>query len=219
MGRESLESAHSSGHSLSLCYALINLCGVVLRTGDLPETERLLATLLDHSSRHSLAYWHFWGRCLELALARHKGDLTSGLAVLRDPLCTPVQQESLATLHEGLVTQEAIVRAENGLTGWAAAEILRLKAEHLLRRSGASAATAEVLLRQCLGIAEKQGALSWQLRTATSLARLWHQQSRIREAHDLLQSVHDRFTEGFGTADLIRARTVLESLSVRKRTG
>jgi hypothetical protein len=201
---------------LSLCYALTNLCGVVLRTGDLVETEHLLAMLLDHTSRHSLAYWHFGARCLELALARNKGDLTTGLAVLRDPLCSAVHLESLATLHEGLVTQQAIVRAENGLAGWSAPEILRVKADALLRRRGASAGAAEGLLRRSLDIAKEQGALSWQLRTAMSLARLWRAQDRTPEAYCLLASVHSRFTEGFGSVDLVTAKTLLEDMAGHK---
>jgi predicted ATPase len=56
------------------------------------------------------------------------------------------------------------------------------------------------------------GALSWELRTATSLARLQHDQGRIAEARDLLQSVYDRFSEGFETADLKAAKAHLDAL-------
>ena len=210
-GRESLESAQASGHSLSLCYALTNLCGVVLRTGDLVEAERLVTMLLNHSSQHSLAYWHFWGRCLELALARNKGNWTPGLAVFGDPLCSAVHQESLATLHEGLATAEAIVRAENGLAGWCAAEIMRVKAKALLCRPGEGTAAERLLLRS-LDLAAAQGALAWQLRTAVTLARLWRRQRRTAEAYELLASVHARFTEGFESVDLVTANTLLEDM-------
>ena len=217
VGRESLDSARASGHSLALCYALSNVCGLLLRTGNLPEAARLIATLLSHSSRHSLAYWHFWGRCFEMALARKNGDKKTGATVLRDPLCSPVHLEILATLHERLATKEVIVRAENGLAGWCAAEILRVKAEVLLREGDGDAATAEKALRRSLDIAGEQGALAWELRTATSLARLWHAQRRTSEAHTLLASVHARFTEGFENADLVRARTLLEEMAAHKR--
>ena len=216
VGRESLEGAQSTGHSLSLCHALSWLCALLLRTGDLPEARRLVAMLLDHSSQHSLTYWQFWGRCLEVALARH-GDMRADRAVLRDPLCSLVHQESLATLHAGLATQEAIVRAENGLADWCAAELLRVKAENILKEGNGTAAAAERLLQRSLDIAREQGALSWELRAATSLARLRHRQRRTREAHDLLSSVHARFTEGFETADLIKARTLLEDMAATKR--
>jgi hypothetical protein len=210
-GRESLECAQSSRHSLSLCYALTCICAVVLWTGDELKAKPLVAMLLDHSSRHSLTYWQFWGRCLEAGLARNGGETGVGRTVLNDPLCSPLHQENLATLHEGLASQEAVARAENGLAGWCAAELLRVKAESLLREDGANTAVAEALFQQSLDTAREQGALSWELRTATSLARLRHEQGRAREAHDLLASVHARFTEGFETTDLLRAEALLSS--------
>jgi predicted ATPase len=60
--------------------------------------------------------------------------------------------------------------------------------------------------------ARRQGALSWELRTSTSLARLQHDQGRITEARSLLQSVYDQFSEGFETADLMTAKGYLNSL-------
>ena len=140
-----------------------------------------------------------------------------GHSVLWDPLCSPTHQESLATVDEGLATRKAIARAENGLAGWCAAELLRVKAEALLREGKGNAAAAEGLLQRSLDTARAQGALSWELRTATSLARLWHEQQRTREAYELLTSVRDRFAEGFETTDLIKAGTLLEDMAVRKR--
>ena len=62
-------------------------------------------------------------------------------------------------------------------------------------------------------LARRQGALSWELRTAMSLARLQRDQGCRREALDLLTSVHGRFTEGFGTADLQAAKLLLDELT------
>jgi predicted ATPase len=61
-------------------------------------------------------------------------------------------------------------------------------------------------------LARRQGALSWELRSATSLARLLRDQGRSAEALALLQPVYDGFTEGFGTADLITAKQLLGEL-------
>jgi predicted ATPase/DNA-binding winged helix-turn-helix (wHTH) protein len=219
---ESLEDAQSTGHSLSLCLALMCSCAVVLWTGDLPEATRLVAMLRHHSSQHSLPFFQFWGRCFELALARRYGEKRAGWPVLRDPMCTPIYRETLASLDEGLATDEALVRAENGLAGWCAAELLRVKAQTLLRKTKAEEegdGAAEGLLLRSLDIAREQGALSWELRTAMSLARLWHSQHRTQEARDLLGSVHARFTEGFGTTDLVNAGTLLKDLSVSRRTS
>jgi predicted ATPase len=64
--------------------------------------------------------------------------------------------------------------------------------------------------RQRPAIARQQQAKSYELRAATSLARLWQQQNRRQEAYDLLAPVYGWFTEGFDTADLIDAKTLLD---------
>ena len=62
-------------------------------------------------------------------------------------------------------------------------------------------------------IARNQQAKSFELRAATSLARLWQQQGKRQEAHDLLAPVYHWFTEGFDTADLQDAKALLEALA------
>jgi hypothetical protein len=173
--------------------------------------------LLDHSTRHSLFFWQFWGRCLEFALTSRDARTRFRHPLLSDPSCSPMHQETLGTLNEGLLTDQAIARAENGLAGWCAAELLRVKAEALLTGPAAKTAGAEALFQQSLEIAREQGALSWELRTATSLARLWNTQGRAREARDLLMSIHSRFTEGFETADLRKAKALLGGMTVKRR--
>jgi predicted ATPase len=72
---------------------------------------------------------------------------------------------------------------------------------------------AEAVLQQSLSVARRQGALSWELRAATSLSRSWKNQGRTEEARDLLQPVYTRFTEGFETTDLIKAQNLLDELT------
>jgi predicted ATPase/DNA-binding winged helix-turn-helix (wHTH) protein len=71
---------------------------------------------------------------------------------------------------------------------------------------------AEALLQQSLTIARTQGALAWELRSATSLAQLWHRQSRCQEALDLLTPIYQRFTEGYATPDLRKVRLLIDEL-------
>ncbi len=73
-------------------------------------------------------------------------------------------------------------------------------------------AQAEVAYRDALEVARRQSAKSYELRAATSLARLWQGQGRDEEARDLLQPVYDWFTEGFDTKDLKDAKALLEEL-------
>jgi len=75
-----------------------------------------------------------------------------------------------------------------------------------------AAAIAADHFRQSLEWARRQGALAWELRSATSLARLWHRQRKMSQARALLAAVYRRFTEGFDTADVVTAKTLLESI-------
>jgi predicted ATPase len=110
--------------------------------------------------------------------------------------------------------QEAIVLAELDEDDWVDAELLRVKGEYLLFQGAPeAAAAAEGHFRQALDRARRQGALSWELRAATSLARLWRDQARSHEAREILAPVYDRFTEGFETADLRAAKSLLKEIA------
>jgi len=71
---------------------------------------------------------------------------------------------------------------------------------------------AEAYFQQAIEIARRQQAKSWELRATMSLSRLWQQQSKCQEAHDLLAPIYGWFTEGFDTTDLQEAKTLLEEL-------
>jgi predicted ATPase len=77
-----------------------------------------------------------------------------------------------------------------------------------------SEARAEEFFLQALDWARDQGALSWELRSASSLARLRQKQGRAREGRASLQPVYARFKEGFGSSDLVTARELLAELDV-----
>ena len=73
-------------------------------------------------------------------------------------------------------------------------------------------AKAEDSFRTALAIAREQGTRGYELRAATSLARLWLKQDRRMEARDLLAPLYASFTEGFDTADLRVAKALLDEL-------
>jgi hypothetical protein len=112
-------------------------------------------------------------------------------------------------IADGLVTiDEALARSERTEERWPIAEFLHVKGELLLSQSVQGAAVAaEDHFRQALDWARRQGALSWELRAATSLARLLRDRGGSAHALALLQPAYDRFTEGFDTADLKAAKT------------
>ena len=113
-------------------------------------------------------------------------------------------EEGIKQLDEA--TKVAAITTEH----WTEAEIDRVRGS-LLLSMGAQVA-AEESFCQALAIARRQGAKFWELRAATSLARLWRDQGKSSEAHDLLAPVYGWFTEGFDTPDLKEAQSLLEQL-------
>jgi predicted ATPase len=111
------------------------------------------------------------------------------------------------------MVEAAIDHCEHTEERWLFPELLRVKGKLLLLQGGSgAAATAEDHFRQALDWARRQGALSWELRAATSFARLLRDQGRTAEAMALLQPVYDRFTEGFDTVDLQAAKALIDAL-------
>ena len=214
--RDCVEDAPSVNHGLSLNFALIYPCTVVLWIGDMPTADRYIAMVLDQSNCLSLRRGQFHAHSFAAALEFRHGESRRKIArrdeILSHPLCDQPFLETLGTLSEDLVGAEAIARAEAGRAGWSAAEILRANAAVMLKQGALDAVAAETRFRRSLDLAHQQGALSWELRAATSLVRLWQDQGRMCDAHDLLASVCGRFTEGFGTADLVTARALLNEL-------
>jgi class 3 adenylate cyclase/predicted ATPase len=111
------------------------------------------------------------------------------------------------------VLGEALTLAETTGVRWYESEIYRLQGELLLQQSSDNQAEAEDCFHHALDIARNQQAKSFELRTATSLARLWQQQGKRQEAQDLLAPVYGWFTEGFDTADLKDAKALLDELA------
>jgi predicted ATPase len=93
------------------------------------------------------------------------------------------------------------------------AEIYRIAGEIELGSSERKGPNAQRYFEQALGVARAQQARSLELRAATSLARLWRDQDKRAEAHDLLAPVYGWFTEGFDTLDLMEAKALLAELA------
>ena len=87
-----------------------------------------------------------------------------------------------------------------------------LQGELLLQQAIPDVSQAASCFHQALDLARSQQAKSWELRAATSLARLWQSQDKRQDAYDLLAPVYGWFTEGFDTADLQEAKALLDEL-------
>jgi predicted ATPase len=133
-------------------------------------------------------------------------------------------------IEEGLtLVTEALAQARRKGESWREAELYRLQGELLLQAEGSvrkvakpptadavaesAALTAEAWFQQALDMARRQQAKMLELRAAMSLSRLWQQQGKRHAAHALLAETYAWFTEGFDTADLQDARTLLEALA------
>jgi predicted ATPase len=148
------------------------------------------------------------------------------LTLLADAYGKTGQEEAgLAVLAEAL---ETVARTSEGLQE---AELYRLKGQLALQKLSAvssqlsvpnpqpltpstqAEAEAEACFLKAIEIARKQQAKSWELRASVSLARLWQQQGKTREAHQMLSEIYGWFTEGFDTKDLQEAKMLLEELA------
>jgi predicted ATPase len=226
----SISDARSVNHANTLCYALaLAACPIALFVGDLVAAEHHVGLLRDHSARHTLARWHAWGRSYQGMLGIRRGDIDTGLPLLRAGLLGEAEDRfstlSLMTFQiaealvragkvgDGLaVGQEAIGPSEPYAESWRTPELLRVKGELLLLQGADGAgAAAEDHFRQAIDWARRQSALSWELRAAMSLSRLLRDQGRQGDASACLRPVYDRFTEGFDTADLKAAKALLNS--------
>ena len=106
---------------------------------------------------------------------------------------------------------EALANVERTDERWCMAELLRIKGELLLQARPDARAEAIAQFEAGLDWSRRQGALSWELRCATSLAQVSQEQGDASRARALLSGVYGRFTEGFGTADLQAAKRVLDA--------
>ena len=164
----------------------------------------------------------YQGRCLTMLGQPEKGitRLTHGLAGSRaqGPRRLPmhltfladayrkVQQSQHGLMHIG----EAISLTEETQTRHYEPETYRVQGELLLAMHDHRA--AEASFRTAINVAQRQSAKLWELRAATSLARLWRDQGKRTEARDLLAPIYGWFTEGFDTPDLKEAKALLEEL-------
>jgi hypothetical protein len=218
VAEEAIQQAIALGHPRAVWYtAAFSACPIAFWNGDVASTTRYIRLFTEKLEELSSGYWEAWRRCYQLASSLGDNDGTPEFqrrveAILKTAN-GPLLLDTLGTIREELAGSYAVARAERGESGWCAAEILRAKGAHLLRRSGqAVASEAEALFQQALDLARHQKALSWELRSATSLARLLRQESRRDHARAVLAPVYGRFSEGFECADLVEAKSLLDDL-------
>ena len=227
--RLSLKQLQGADHPLLLCRTLYGISRMSTMTGDFATADREIARLIEVAKGSNARLWETLAHFLKGKLLVERCEFAQGLVVLRDAFETCDRTgwhmsygENIGALALGLAgtgrLDEALIvlddaMAADGRGWWYASELLRIKGEILLQQAADQLAlAAEDCFNQAAQIARERGALFWELRVALSLARLRVSQGRHHEARARLASVYDRFTEGFGTADMQAARTLLDEL-------
>ena len=189
------------------------LLPVSLWRGDLDAAEDFLEQLTRQCEVFRQPFWTLWVRPYELAIDSARGRTVS-LEGWAQGAGTK-QQDMLATVMRHAVPDRVLARAESGMAPWCAPEVLRARGEQMLRQDPAALPAAEQMMRRGFALAREQGALAWELRCATSLARVWRHRGMTIEAVELLSGVYARFAQGHETADLLAARRLLDQISGR----
>jgi len=168
-------------------------------------------------------FWRGWALAVQGQGEEGVVQMQQGLAARQATGNMVSRAEYLALLAEaeGRIgqTEAGLCRLAEALAAMAKtgsrydeAELYRIKGKLLLQQAVPDEPKAEACFQQALVIARRQQAKSWELRAAVSLSRLWQQQGRRKEAHDLLAAIYGWFTEGFDTADLQEAKALLTEL-------
>jgi predicted ATPase/DNA-binding winged helix-turn-helix (wHTH) protein len=226
--RQAIGEAARLSKPVNVCFSLIYTAPVFIWCGDYRSASAVLEQLTAHPNWRALPSLHATALALQGELLLHRGELQQGIASLTPALRSmrSARQNILRTHAAGAlaaaladvgrldeahwVLDEAMAELPPGEEPLDLPELLRIKS-HVLLASG-QPDEAESCLVRSLACARRQSALSWELRTAVSFARLRAQRGDSENARHELATVYNRFTEGFDTADLKAAKDLLAAI-------
>jgi predicted ATPase len=227
---EGLALAHRVGHKNTLGFALMYSAMVGAFGRDVSSAAAHAATLLELSREHKLDLWAASATLVQGWAMARQGQGAAGLAVIHRgladwrnsgaewmrPFFLGLLAEACALsgdVQRGLdALDEALATVERTGERWPEAELYRLRGQLLAALPDGRPDEASAAFQHAIQIARRQSTKSWELRAATSLARLWRDQGKPADARNLLAPVHAWFTEGFETPDLKEAKALLDTL-------
>jgi predicted ATPase len=229
--REAVHSARELSHLNTHTHSMYHAIRLHLLRGEPREADELAEAALGLSTKHGFTFWtamipflQGWSLCLQgrgaQGVARMRSGLTDavalGMRMMRPMFCTLLAEaygQGSQLKDAWQMLSDALDTVEKSGQRYYEAETYRFKGELHLRDAVPDIEQAGISFQRALDIGRHQQAKSWELRAATDLARLWRDQGKHTEAHDLLASVYGWFTEGFDTADLKDAKGLLDELA------
>jgi predicted ATPase len=223
--------AQQSAHPFSLGFILSFAATFHQMRREVRPAQAYAEAAISLPTDQAFPYWRALGSMLRWWVLAQQGQAREGLAQLHEglkafrtmgaelwrPYWLAFLAEAQGTLGEpetGLtVLAEALTLADTTGERWYEPELYRLKGVLLLQQSADYQTEAASCFAQAITRAQSQQAKAWELRAATSLAKLWQQQGKRTEAYDLLAPVYGWFTEGFDTADLKDAKALLDEVA------
>jgi predicted ATPase len=226
-----LENARETGQASTLMYALVVTSLTDLLCGNYQAAGLRSTQAIGLADEKGALFWKAFGMMVQGCVfgatdksADAVGTITAGVTAFRSTgatLLTPYLLSNLARACAALgqfdearrCTGEAITAVETTKEKWYEADVHRIAGEITLMSPERDTARAEAFFERALAVAREQKAKSWELRAATSMARLWRDQGKRHEARKLLAPVYGWFTEGFDTLDLKQAKALLDEFA------
>jgi predicted ATPase/DNA-binding winged helix-turn-helix (wHTH) protein len=230
VARATMHIARESGQPVNVAISLVWTSSVFLWSGDLDTAGDIIEQLGTFSAKYSLGPYSTVALGLKGELLVRRGAAQAGLGLLLPAMETLCQDrhDILQTVFASAIAEafgllgrfdEAIATLDRALEStltrngdaFDVPEMLRLEGQLLATMPAPMEDEAEERLERALDIAARQGALAWELRAATTLARLLLRRGRGEVAHERLRACYSRFSQGFETADLREAKRLISA--------
>ena len=225
---ETTARAAKSGHAATSAYGFLMATRFELIRRNPDHAATFARSLIKIANEHQLPFWMAISAWFDGWLEWRSGDRKRGLAAMRNSLARQAEQGSVTTFFETLLAEaeaeagesdvafctinHALAASERTGLHWYDAETHRIRGEILLRGKSADTLTAEEAFQRAIAVAGEQGARSFGLRAALSLARLYQSTGRPAEAHAVLAPALENFSSTPEMPEIAEAQTLLVSI-------